>query len=153
MAKKETVKLTPEGLQLVTVLDYGSIAEMNGFYQKEVFFTAGFEGEKSYLYQALGNLGAYARDYDFDKDISLVIIGNGILESYKNGNPQSFIPELEEKLNMNSSPYRRMKFISEDQLTWYLENRIKLTEDEQLAGLIKKYRESKKKCSSGNLFS
>jgi hypothetical protein len=152
MAKKETVKLTPEGLQLTTALHYSSIAEMNGFYGKEVFFTTGFKGNKSYLYQSLGNLGAYARDYDFDKDISLVIISNDIIENYNNGSSHPFIPELEKKLNQNSSPYRRMKFISEDQLIWYIENRIKQTNDEQLAELIKKYKDSKKEVRMDSLF-
>lgn len=152
MAKKETIKLTSEGLQLVTVLDYSSIAEMNGFYQKEVFFTNGFKGNKSLLYQALGNLGAYARDYDFDKEISLVVISNLILDNFYQGIEHPFIKELEEKLNQNSSPYRRMKFITEEQLIWYIENRIKLTNDDQLGGLLQKYKDSRKENLIGNLF-
>lgn len=42
MAKKEYVKLNADGLRLVTVLNYSTIAEMNGFYGKEIFFTDGF---------------------------------------------------------------------------------------------------------------
>ncbi|GAB6120972.1 hypothetical protein [Dysgonomonas termitidis] len=152
MAKKETVKLTPEGLQLTTVLHYSSIAEMNGFYGKEVFFTTGFKGDKSYLYQALGNFGAFARDYDYDKDISLVIISNAIIDSYRNEIVHPFISDLEEKLNLNSSPYRRMKFISEDQLIWYIENRISLTKDKLTDSLIRKYKESKKEIRMDSLF-
>jgi len=152
MAKKETIKLTPEGLQLVTVLDYSSIGEMNGFYQKEVFFTDGFKGNKSLLYQALGNLGAFARDYDFDKEISLVIISTSIIENFINGSPHTFIDELEEKLNQNSSPYRRMKFITEEHLIWYIENRIKLTNDSQLGDLVQKYKDSRKENNMGILF-
>lgn len=151
MAKKETVKLTPEGLRLVTMLDYSSIAEMNGFSQKEVFFSDGFKGNKSLLYQCLGNLGAYARDYDFDKDISLTIISNSILEDYYNGITHPFIIELEEKLNQNNSPFRRLKYISEDHLIWYIENRIKLTNDDLLQELLQKYKDSKKSFA-GDLF-
>ena len=114
MAKKETVKITIDGLNLVTVLNYSSIAEMNGFYGKEVFFTDGFTGDLQYLFQSLGNLGAYARNKDFGIDISIVIIGNRIIE-----NPESqlfidFATDLEAKLNQNNSPYRRVKLLSEN---------------------------------------
>ncbi|NDV46187.1 hypothetical protein D0T49_03915 [Paludibacter sp. 221] len=148
MAKKEYIKITPEGLNLLTILNYGSIEEMNGFYGKEVFLTEGFSGNTDYLFQALGNLGAFARKKDLDKDISVIIIGNDIIDNFNN----SFIQDIEDKLNQNSSPYRRMKYISENHLIWYLENRIKNTNDDLLDDLIKKYKVSKKQIQQGNLF-
>lgn len=153
MAKKEFIKLTPEGLNLLTVLDYSRIADINGFSQKEVFFTEGFSGNKSLLYQALGNLGAFCRDYDFDKDISLVVISNSLLNSFeKNPDAPSFLKKLEEYLNKNNSPYRRMRFISEDQLIWYIENRVKQTNDDLTKSLVQKYKASSKELGENMLF-
>lgn len=144
MAKKEFVKLTPDGLNLVTVLDYSSLTELNTFSGKEIFFTDNFEGNVSILFQAIGNLGAFARSSDFEKDISVVVISNKIIDNFFDGTHHPFIEELENKLNQNNSPYRRIKFISEDQLVWYLENRAKISSSTQMDDMIKKYKESKK---------
>lgn len=151
MAKKEFVKLTPDGLNLVTVLDYSSMSELNTFSGKEVFFTDGFEGNVSVLFQAIGNLGAFARSSDFGKDISVAVISNKMIDNFFEGNKHSFLDELEKKLNQNNSPYRRIKFISEDQLIWYLENRAKLSSSTQMEGLLKVYKDSKKN-KEGALF-
>ena len=75
--------------------------ELNSLYQREVFFAGKFEGNKSLLFQAIGNYGAYARDADFQKDISLVIISNKVLKDFEEGIIDPFIPELENKLNQN----------------------------------------------------
>ncbi len=152
MAKKEYVKITPEGLHLATILGYNSLTDICGFYSKEVFFTEGFQGNKSFLYQALGNLGAYARDYEFEKDISIVIISDIVIENYFEKKEHSFVDELENKLNQNSSPYRRMKFMSESQLLAYLERRAKINEDEQMYGFLKGYKQSIDNNNQGKLF-
>lgn len=152
MAKKETVKITPEGLNLVTILNYSSIAEMNGFYGKEVYFTDGFYGDTQFLFQSLGNLGAFARNKDLDIDISIIIISNKIIENPNTDLYYEFITDLESKLNQNNSPYRRIKLLSENQLIWYIENRINNTNDELLENLIKKYKSLKTKSLQPNLF-
>jgi len=152
MAKKESVKITPEGLNLVTVLNYSSIAEMNGFYGKEVFFTDGFYGDTQYLFQSLGNLGAFARNKNFDIDISIIIISNKIIEETDSNIYFDFATKLESKLNQNNSPYRKLKLISENQLIWYMDNRANNTNDELLMELIKKYKSSKVKPEQKNLF-
>jgi len=152
MAKKEYVKITPEGLNLVTVLNYSSIAEINGFYGKEVFFTENFSGDTQYLFQALGNIGSSARSKDLNIDISYIIISNKILDYLFDCKYVEFIADLESKMNQDSSPYRRMKYISETHLISYFENRIKLTNDEILKDLIKKYKQSQKKDVQQSLF-
>ena len=152
MAKKETVKITPEGLNLVTILNYSSIADMNGFYGKEVYFTDGFFGDTQFLFQCLGNLGAFARNKDLDIDISIIIISNKIIENPDAELYYEFINDLESKFNQNNSPYRRIKLLSENQLIWYFENRINTTKDELLENLIKKYKSSKTKSLQPKLF-
>lgn len=144
MAKKEFIKLTPEGLNLVTVLGYSNMSELNTFSGKEVLFTDGFEGNQSLLFQALGYLGAFARSSDFEKDVSVVIISNKIIDNYHEGISHPFISDLETKLNQSNSPYRRVKYISEDHLIWYLENRSKITNNSQIIEIVKSYKESKK---------
>ena len=140
MAKKEIVQITPEGLKLLTVLNYSSIAEINGFYGKEVYFTEGFNSEILCLFQALGNVGAFARNKDLDSDINCIIVSNIIINNPDSELYISFVAELQDKLNQNNSPYRRIKIFSEDQLIWYIENRAKTTNDSQLSDLIKKYK-------------
>jgi hypothetical protein len=152
MAKKQLIKITSEGLNLLTVLNFSSIAEMNGFYNKEIFLSDEFSGDVRYLFQALGNLGAHPRSKDLDIDISTIIISNKIMELLDTNYISPFIIDLEEKLNQNNSAYRRMKIISENHLIWYIERRIKLTKDDILNSLIVKYKESKKQKNTQSLF-
>ncbi|MFK5282934.1 hypothetical protein ACI3PL_25540, partial [Lacticaseibacillus paracasei] len=81
MAKKQIVKLTPDGLNLVTVLNNSNIAEMNGFYGKEIFLTEGFNSEILCLFQALGYFGAFARNIDLNNEIQFVIVSNQIMNN------------------------------------------------------------------------
>lgn len=144
MAKKEIITITPEGLNLLTVMNYANIAEMNGFYGKDVYFTGEFEGDTQYLFQALGNLGAYARDKNLDTDISFIIISNKIVDEGENTHFIEFRNDFANKLNQNNSPYKRVKLISEEQLIKYIENRAKITSDDLMKDLIQKYIKSKK---------
>lgn len=155
MAKKELVTITPEGLNLLTVMNYANIAEMNGFYGKEIYFTKEFEGDTQYLFQALGNLGAYARDKNLDSDISFIIIANKIVDEGENTHFIEFSKDFANKLNQNNSPYKRIKLISEEQLIKYIENRAKNTSDDLTKDLVQKYIKSKKAKEgqpSGNIF-
>ena len=152
MAKKEFIKITPEGLNLITVLNYSSIADGSGFYGKEIFLTDGFKGDTQYLFQSFGNVGAHPRNKDLDKDVSFIIISDKLIDLFESGIPVDFIADLENRLNQNNSPYRRMKFISEEQVVWYFENRAKANNDEILDDLIKKYKAGKKECFQPSLF-
>jgi len=152
MAKKEFVKITSDGLNLVTVLNYSNIADGSGFYGKEIFLTDGFKGDTQYLFQSFGNVGAHPRSRDLDKDISFIIISDKFIDLFESGTQVEFITDLENRLNQNNSPYRRMKFISEEQVVWYFENRAKANNDEILDDLIKKYKSSRKESIQQNLF-
>jgi hypothetical protein len=150
--KRQNVKLTKDGLNLVTVLFYNNINERGGLYNKEVFLTKGFSGDTRYLFQLIGNLGGHPRNEDLNEDVNYVILSNDMLNTFDLDKSDDFFIELEEKLNQNNSPYRKMKFISEEQLIQYFENRIKLTDDEASNVLLKKYKESKKTKTSQILF-
>lgn len=152
MAKKEYINITKEGLNLLTVLTYHSLAEMSGFYEKEVFLTDGFEGEVLFLFQALGNLGATARNRDLDSDIDIVIVGNHIMSEGDNEWYRDFEERFEKLLNQNNSPYRRTRFISENHLVWYMENRAKSIDDKVLDKLLVSYKKSRKKGKQQQLF-
>jgi hypothetical protein len=152
MAKKEYVRLTPDGLHLVSVLNYSTIAEMNGFYGKEVFFTDGFNTEIQCLFQALGNLGSFARQIDLNNEIGYIVVSNFIMGNPDSLMSQTFLKDYQEKLNQNSSPFRRIKIIREDHLIWYIENRAKITEDNDLTELIKHYKSANKFPKQQELF-
>ena len=51
-------------------------APLNYFYGKEVFFTSGFSKDKSILFQILGNLGAFANDFELDNSINVFVVSN-----------------------------------------------------------------------------
>ena len=144
MAKKEFIKLTPEGLNMNMILNYSNIADTSGFYGKEVFLSEGFAGDTQYLFQALGNIGAFARAKNLDIDVSYIIISNQLVERFSRENYVDFFANLEDKLNQNNSAYRRIKLLSEEHLIWYFENRIVTNKDEQLKDLIDKYKQSRK---------
>lgn len=152
MAKKEFIKITPEGLNLVTVLNYSSIADTSGFYNKEIFLTEGFKGDTQYLLQSFGNVGAYPRSKDLDKNVSYIIISNKWIDLFESGVQIEFITDLENRLNQNSSPYRKMKFLTEEQVIWYFEKRAKVNNDELLGNLIKKYKVRRKESFQQKLF-
>jgi hypothetical protein len=152
MAKKEFVKITPEGLNLISVINYSSICENGGLYNREIFFTDGFKGNTQFVFQCFGNIGAHPRSTSLDKDISYIIIGDKLIELFENGQEVDFIIDLEKRLNQNNSPYRKMKFLSEEQIVWYFENRAKANNDEMLNDLITRYKSSKKEVIQQNLF-
>jgi len=152
MAKKELVKITPDGLTLVTELNYSHVSEGSRFYDKEIFLTSGFKGDTQYLFQSFGNVGAHPRSKDLDKDISFIIISNKLIDLFKSGRSVEFIVDLEKRLNQKNSPYRRMKLISENHVLRYFKNRAKVNEDKILGELIEKYNESRKKSFQQNLF-
>lgn len=152
MAKKENVKVTPDGLQLVTVLNNSTIAEMNGFYGKEVYFSDGFNSEILSLFQVLGNLGAYARNKDWDNEIDYIIVSNFIMENSNSEGATCFYTDYQTRLNQNSSPYRRMKIITENHLIWYAETRAKSIDDELSLELIKRYKSANKVPKQQELF-
>jgi hypothetical protein len=152
MAKKEFIKITSEGLNLLTVMTYGAIADTGGFYNREVYFTGGFAGKVSLLWQCLGNLGAYAPANDLDNDIHYVIISNRIMDEPDSELSRNFVSDIEARLNQNNSPYRKIRFITENHLIWYLEYRIKQRNNEQLGDLLKKYKQSRKKSVQQELF-
>lgn len=139
MAKKEILRITPEGIHLLTVMCY--YGYFDGFYGKDIFFTDGFNGNVQYLFQALGNLGAYARK-DIDNETQIVIVSNEILLGEEKF--ESFKEKFEELLNKSNSPYRKLLFMSENQLLWYLEKRGQKNADEQLRYYVRKYKESMK---------
>ena len=105
-----------------------------------------------YLCQALGNLGAFPRSYDLDSDVSYIIISNSIVESFSRSETVDFLVDMQNRLNQNNSPWRRIRLLTENHLIWYLENRAKERKDEQLNNLLKKYRQSSKENALQKLF-
>ena len=173
------VRITSEGLNLLTSMDFRKIHEMNGFYGKEVFLSDEFAGDINYLLAALGCIGAHPRqqklnkedsrlDLKLDSDIALVVISDKIIKSHNADNIHPFVAELEAKLNSieleddvnkdNSKQekkvfsYRRMFFITEDHLLFYL-NRIATGREKEdpLKNLIREYKKSVKQQTNSEL--
>ncbi|MGQ7868700.1 hypothetical protein [Sunxiuqinia sp. sy24] len=152
MNAKETVKLTYDAVHLVTVLNYSSLAEMNGFYGKEVLFTEGFTSEINCLFQALGNLGAYPHSNGLSNDIQYMIISNSLMASLRDNHEVDFFINYEQQLNRANSAYRRVKLFTENQLIAYLENLIVSRNDTMIKSLLSRYKESRKQDVQTQLF-
>ena len=108
--KKDKVNLTYDALWFKIFMDSVDIK----YYGREIFIAPGLAGDKNVFMQLLGNLGAYAREKDFDKDISLVVIPDKMMKRYKDGDKDEFIQMLEDRINASNTPYRKLKFITEE---------------------------------------
>lgn len=142
------IKITPEGLNLM--ISVSNAGYSDGFYNKEVYFTDGFKGDTQYLFQALGNIGAYARRKDIDADVTVVIVSNEIIQVPESDAYKDFVNQFENLFNQKNTPYLRLKFMSEEDLLNYLSNRAANFNDEDLKEFVRKYkatrpRKSKKK--------
>jgi hypothetical protein len=74
-------------------------AELNYLYGKDVFFTAGFSQNKSSMFQMIGNLGAYANDYEYDDSINVFVLSDSLYNQIKNGFKDEILKKVERKLN------------------------------------------------------
>ena len=104
-------------------------APLNYFYGKEVFFTSGFSKNKSVLFQILGNLGAYANDYELDNSINVFVVGNSILESLGKGPKDKMLEKLETKLNSKGQSFKDLIIITESVLIEFVNKRTPLYSD------------------------
>lgn len=174
MAIKTVVNLTYEALEFKIFMDSLDI----NFYGKEIFISTGLAGKKDIFMQMLGNVGGYARMVDFDKDITVVIISDNMMQRFKEGDKDVFIQMIEDKINANNTPYRKLKFTTEERVLDYMDTRAKgrisqnrkdlkdktntedlnerinasITRDEVMLDMIKRYKESMKIPQQQDLF-
>jgi DNA polymerase-3 subunit epsilon len=169
----KNIEITIEGLTLLTELNFKQINEINGFYNMEVYFTDGFSGNKHYLFQVLGSLGAFARDYFdddteerlgvktyFDDEIQVIIISDAIMNNPDSALYSDFKSKMESKLNKKpddeseqnkkNTPYsyRKIKFITETHLIKYIENRRKIIDNPLIKETFDKYKTSARQAKS-----
>lgn len=163
--KGEPVSLTYDALYFKVFMDGGEPS----FYGKEIFITSGLQGNKDIFMQLFGNLGGYARLNDFDKDIDIVVFSDSMMNRYKEGDKDSFIQELEILINGSNTPYRKLRFTTEERALDYMKTRANgrirqnnkdlkdkensaelnqriyasVEKDELMLGMIKRYKEPK----------
>lgn len=173
-AKKESVNLTYDALWFKIFMDSLDIK----YYGREIFISSGLSGRQDIFMQMLGNIGGYARMNDFNKDIDVVIVSNYLMDKFKSGEKDEFFQILEDAINASNTPYRKLKFTTENLLLDYLkdhangrirqnqkdlkekDNTVDLNEriedsikkDQVMLDLIKKYKESTKEPQQQNLF-
>ena len=104
-------------------------APLNYFYGKEVFFTTGFSKDKSILFQILGNLGAFANDYELDNSINVFVVGNSILESLEKGLKDKILETLETKLNSKGQVFKDLIILTESTLIGFVNKRTSFYSD------------------------
>lgn len=137
----QKIKITPEGLNLM--ISISNAGYTDGFYGKEVYFTDGFTGDTQYLFQALGNMGAYARRNNLDNEVSIVIVANKILTEPYEEVYNAFVEQFTDLFNQKNTPFLRLIFLSEENLISFIMNRANNLNDDALKEFIKKYKASK----------
>lgn len=174
MAIKTTINLTYEALEFKIFMDSLDIK----FYGKEIFISAGLAGKKDTFAQLLGNVGGYARMVDFDKDISVVILSDNMMKRFKEGDKDQFLQMIEDKINAANTPYRKLKFTTEERVLDYMNTRARgrmsqnkkdlkdkdnskdlntriqesIDSDELMLDMVKRYKESTKVPQQQDLF-
>jgi len=113
------VNITYDALWLKSYVDSENIY----VYDKDVFVAHGLFGRKDVFMQMIGNIGGRARSENFDKDISLVIISDDIMNRFRNGDKDAFVVDLESRINMSNTPYRKLTFTTEALFLKYLKTR------------------------------
>lgn len=137
----QKIKITPEGLNLM--ISVSSAGYTDGFYGKEVYLTDGFTGDTQHLFQALGNMGAYARDNNLTNEVSIVIVSEQILSDPFSNCYSEFIKQFEVLLNRKNTPFLRLIFMSENDLLNRIQKRGENFSDDHLKEFVRKYKASK----------
>ena len=111
-------------------------APLNFFYGKEVFFTNGFSENKSILFQILGNLGAFANDYELDNSINVFVVSNQIIDLFEKGSKDPILEILETKLNSKGQPLKDLIIITESTLIEFAKKRTLFYNDKATQELL-----------------
>jgi len=119
-------------------------SELNYLYGKDVFFTDGFTSNKSILFQMIGNLGAYANDYEYDDSVSVFIISDSLYVQMKSGFKNEILKRVENKLNSKKEseekPFtitdKKPFIITESSLIEFVKKRTSFYNDETTQSLI-----------------
>lgn len=111
-------------------------APLNYFYGKEVFFTSGLKTNKSILFQMIGNLGAFANDYQLDNSINVFIISDKFFTQMEIGKKDDILILLEKKLNSKGQPFKDLLIITESVLIEFVKNRTSYYQDKTTQELI-----------------
>lgn len=99
-------------------------APLNYLYGKNIFFTNDFSNDRSFFFQIVGNLGAYANDYKIDNSIDIFILSDLIFNNFKNGIKEDILVILEKKLNSKGHPLKDLVIITESTLIDFVKKRI-----------------------------
>lgn len=111
-------------------------APLNYFYGKEVFFTTGLKTNRSILFQMIGNLGAFANDYQLDNSINVFIISDKFFDQMKIGKRDEILLLLEKKINSKGQPFKDLLIITESVLIEFVISRTSYYQDKITQELI-----------------
>lgn len=115
---------------------------------------------------------------DFDKDITIVILSDNMMQRFKQGDKDAFIQMIEDKINASNTPYRKLKFTTEERVLDYMDSRARghvlqnkkdlkdkknsadlneriqaaIDRDELMLDMVKRYKESTKIPQQQDLF-
>ena len=111
-------------------------APLDYFYGKDVFITSGLGKNKSILFQMLGNLGAFANDYEFDNSISVFVLSDSLHYQLKNGFKDEVLVLLESKLNSKGQSLIDLLIITESSLIDFVKKRTSFYSDKVTQDLV-----------------
>lgn len=114
-------------------------APMNYFYGKDVFLTSGFGDSSQILFQILGNLGAYANDYELDNSCKVLVISELCYSQLKDGVKDNILTTIESKLNSKGQSFKDLLIISENSVIDYVGRRTSFYNDQVTQSLLNSF--------------
>lgn len=111
-------------------------APLNYLFGKEIFFSSGFLKDKSILFQIVGNLGAFANDYELHNLVNVFVISDSLFGQIKAGYKDQILLLLEKKLNSKGQPFKDLLIVTESVLIKFVNKRTSFYGDKATQNLI-----------------
>ncbi len=101
------------------------------------------------MFQIIGNLGAYANDYEYDESINVFVLSDSLYNQIKNGFKDEILKKVERKLNSKKESEEKILpitdkkplVITESSLIDFVKKRTLYYSDPVTQGLLNTYQD------------
>ena len=104
--------------------------------ERMFFLSSGFGDSKPIIFQILGNLGAYANDYELDNSINVFVISELYYNQLKDEMRDKVLTILESKLNSKGQSFKDLLVITENSVIDFVKKRTSFYNDKVTQSLL-----------------
>ncbi|MPN63700.1 hypothetical protein SDC9_211465 [bioreactor metagenome] len=97
--------------------------KINLFANKEFYVGENLKGNRNYIYQLIGYLGAMTNE-DIDQNTNIILLSDNTIYNIKNECFDETVEYIQNLYNSNKSVNLTFKFISEEDFMEYYRNRV-----------------------------